>query len=810
INIDYRAPYLRTWDISTVPYGNTIEVRAYANDTLGNIGTNYTVYNITKDKTGPTIVLVSPLNNSGDNDGDITIEFNVTDIYSEINNCSLYVDNVLNKTNSTIFKQENSFSLTGIDIRKYNWSIKCFDSLGNSESSGYRYFTKIKTTEFQGRTTDLSTVDVSNIENLVIEYPVYGMINYSEIIDLSSGVDIDLNLNMSHNYINLDSLEIPELNKSAVVSLYNLSFIEKPVILRNNNFCSDIICMDIGYNNNNLTFSVTEFSSYSSTENSNLIIYDETDLGNIRYKNQQVRFYANFTNKTSGEVINGTGIYCEIDFLDTSEELMTFANTVYWYERDFVDYGIYSYSVFCNGSASGFEPVYLTDNVTITLNREGTFIINFSSVSQFSFLNGEFSDTYLNISEQAIELNNSNTGFFFSQVFNAGKNVSWLNISWSRSALGNLPSDGQIEKNGANMTGNVLLMHLDETSGDIVDHSGNNNDATNIGVDYSQSGKIGYSMYFNGTGAVLESSSYTYNFQEELTLAAWFKYVGSGSGSPRLIEISSSGDYDSHCLAVDLDASVRAWVECDDDVRKAQADDSTTYNDGKWHYLVYTYDNPDGTIYVDGNEKATASGDCNNLDDGVYLAIGSVSEGSGVYDYDDHSFDGYIDEVAVWNRSLSQEEILYNYMRGMQRLNITVRSCNNSQCSNTDWNETFDDSPVELNVVQNQYFQYKINFETKNISYSPKMYNVTIQYVGHPIVIINSPQNMAYSTTQNKLNTTITDADNCWYSLNDWQTNISYDCENTTIIGTEGENTLRIKTSNNGGLENTDEYVDFI
>jgi hypothetical protein len=153
---------------------------------------------------------------------------------------------------------------------------------------------------------------------------------------------------------------------------------------------------------------------------------------------------------------------------------------------------------------------------------------------------------------------------------------------------------------------------LNESSGPIND-STFNNDGTNNGASFNTSEIIAGAYDFNGNGDAIETNSYTYNFDGEITLEAWFKYSGSGTGSPRILEISQSGNADSHCLAPDGDGSLRAWVQCDSGSRVASADDSTNYNDGEWHYMVYSYSNPNGKLYVDGNETDTPSGTCSNL-----------------------------------------------------------------------------------------------------------------------------------------------------------------------------------------------------
>jgi len=87
---------------------------------------------------------------------------------------------------------------------------------------------------------------------------------------------------------------------------------------------------------------------------------------------------------------------------------------------------------------------------------------------------------------------------------------------------------------------------------------------------------------------------------------------------------------------------------------------------------------------------------------------------------------GALDELALWNRSLSGEEILDIYKRGALKLNFSVRSCDDAACSGETFVDINDTGSEFLTLDQNQYFQYKAEFETLNTDYSPELYNVTI------------------------------------------------------------------------------------
>jgi len=357
-----------------------------------------------------------------------------------------------------------------------------------------------------------------------------------------------------------------------------------------------------------------------------------------------------------------------------------------------------------------------------------TGFATFETDDQTSFNEGVYSNTLYNTSG-FVQLISGTDGNYTSKIFDASGDVSWNSVSWTQGGnyQQDLPDNNQIEDD-ANMTNNVLLYHLDESSGNIIDYSGYSNTGTNNGASYGANGKINKSLNFAGNGDVVESSSYNYTFKDELTLIAWFKYSGSGTGAPRILEISKDGNADSHCLAPDGDGSLRAWAECGTGSRVATTDDATNYNDGNWHFMVYTYSNPNGILYVDGVQTVTASGACSDLQDGQELVIGAISDVSGSYTHAQHEFDGWIDEIAIFNRTLSATEVLDLYKRGALTLKLQVRSCDDSICNGDAWGNEFTGSPETLSVSDNRYFQFRANFSTTDSNYSPELYNLTIDY----------------------------------------------------------------------------------
>jgi phosphatidylserine/phosphatidylglycerophosphate/cardiolipin synthase-like enzyme len=115
------------------------------------------------------------------------------------------------------------------------------------------------------------------------------------------------------------------------------------------------------------------------------------------------------------------------------------------------------------------------------------------------------------------------------------------------------------------------------------------------------------------------------------------------------------------------------WIGCNSNKGKVQAgfEDANgrdyfvtspnTYNDGNWHYVVVTYDGSVLRLYVDGQQVASLNTN-NAIPDYNWdkpLVIGKNSLDDSRY------FIGDIDEVRVYNRALSAQEVSDAYNNGI-------------------------------------------------------------------------------------------------------------------------------------------------
>jgi tetratricopeptide (TPR) repeat protein len=144
---------------------------------------------------------------------------------------------------------------------------------------------------FDGSTTDfdlLTDEELEALDDMTLERTTLGKIVFSNTINLTQDadadfvVDLDSNVNISRNYVKINTTRLTSLDDLAVVSLYNI-FVEDPNVLRNGEACPASICNVVGYSivTGTVVFSVTNFSnaSYSINETKEQVQQPTTSTG---------------------------------------------------------------------------------------------------------------------------------------------------------------------------------------------------------------------------------------------------------------------------------------------------------------------------------------------------------------------------------------------------------------------------------------------------------------------------------------------------------------------------------------------------
>jgi len=425
-------------------------------------------------------------------------------------------------------------------------------------------------------------------------------------------------------------------------------------------------------------------------------------------------------------------------------------------------------------SISGFGNINNSWNLSIG-NDEGQAIAGFNypvngSIDEVAIWNYALnSSEILNLYNKGINSTINSTanatyfysGTYESEVKDAGGIVEWGNISWNGLiiGLGELP-DNQGKDSSANMSGNVLLMHLNEVSGTIIDSSGNGNNGSTInGVSYGVSGKYENALSFDGADNYLNiTHSITLNLGNTLTVEAWIypkslinrtvifsTRVNNPAGSWQL----EVGRGNAHNKVVVV-AGVNTWVA-------ESINNTVTLN--AWNHIVYTR-NGTGT----GTHKIYVNGQLQSLQtETAYDFVDNSNPkmiGAGTILLGDHFFNGTIDEVAVYNRTLSDAEVLERYNRNSSGdgTKFQFRISND----NSSWSEykgsdgssgTYYSSPGSLNLSNSRYIQYKAYFENS----LAKLYNVSLDYTSSGsslFVSLDSPADNYLTNLYNGINIT--------------------------------------------------------
>ncbi len=396
------------------------------------------------------------------------------------------------------------------------------------------------------------------------------------------------------------------------------------------------------------------------------------------------------------------------------------------------------------------------------MNAGVSHAATFADNTQTEFNTGTYSDTQWNTTNNWVDLTatgeTNGSGSYTSLIKDSGGDSTWNSIAWTperptgKELPNNAVSETAYATGNANMTGNVLLMHMNEASGIIADTSGQGNNGTaNSGVTYGTIGEFNTALSFNGTSGSVDVTGLT-STAKNYTFSFWVNSAVANSQWKYLADIQTG-------------RLILAWNG--NTAGKLSFHDSSSWydfgtnaiNDGAWHNVVFVFSGTSASLYVDGSQFGSTF-TYTPVDLGGSIAIGSNYTGTNAY------FNGSIDEVAIFDRALSATEILDNYKRGVGNLKFQVRSCNNTTCSGDtfigpdgtastyyEWgmtNSTTTPSLTLTNVPNNRYFQYKAFFDTATSTYTPELKTVTTDYT-----ILNYVPNTPTNSTPITASTTV-------------------------------------------------------
>ena len=214
------------------------------------------------------------------------------------------------------------------------------------------------------------------------------------------------------------------------------------------------------------------------------------------------------------------------------------------------------------------------------------------------------------------------------------------------------------------LDGMVSYYTLDETSGTTAIDSHGSNDGTLIGsVSWSENGKInGATNHAGGSqnqGIQIPADS---GFNDgSVTYSFWIKPDSLTTAYYRLMEnFRDSGvGYSDYNLLIAMNSRGDGWLNVlgykdgtNDDYRMDVENAITTTTD--FSHVVVTWDNTNTqiSVYINGEFKQDAT-----WSNGINRYSFSIRFGGSIKGETTNIYKGLMDEVAIWNRSLSSDEV---------------------------------------------------------------------------------------------------------------------------------------------------------
>ncbi len=368
--------------------------------------------------------------------------------------------------------------------------------------------------------------------------------------------------------------------------------------------------------------------------------------------------------------------------------------------------------------------------------------------TQAEFNDGANSNTQWDNSSLWLELTSAGqtagSGIYTSSIKDSSAaTTTWSTLSWipQRPTGKELPNNGGVEtaygEGNISMSGNVLLMHLNESSGNLLDSSGLGNNATALsGLTYGVTGKLNTAVQFNGiNGYARVNDSPSLNpGSQSFSVSLWFQWNGA---KPSTVKLLYSKNY---LYAGAVVGSSFRYALAPNWVWAGANTFSVTPN--QWYHATIVYNKTNQYLYQNGQlvYSLARTDDIGTNSENFYLGtrLNNVSHLPGEF------FPGIIDEFAIFSRALSATEVTDIYRRGALRLKHQVRSCDDNACSgenfigpdgtaNTFYSETPNNAiglpSLSLsNVNNNRYFQYRSTLETDGLTLSPELKSITFNY----------------------------------------------------------------------------------
>jgi len=232
-------------------------------------------------------------------------------------------------------------------------------------------------------------------------------------------------------------------------------------------------------------------------------------------------------------------------------------------------------------------------------------------------------------------------------------------------------------------------------------------------------GKVGSSAFQGAGGDEINCGTEAYSTTEDLTLAWWM--IDNQTSYGTIMDKSVTGSGFGYDILVRPDAEdsplrfrIGGWQSYGGWGAECRLP-AGAYDDGEWVHIVCTYDRATDTASIYVNGELPANGDFNPKT-GI-AGVGGYCEGVNNVDAPLflrggwETFDGILDDVAIWDQALTADEVKTVYAGGplalAAELPLAINSINYSP----------DDGEVSLNWNSREGESYAVKFSTDLINW---------------------------------------------------------------------------------------------
>ncbi len=252
----------------------------------------------------------------------------------------------------------------------------------------------------------------------------------------------------------------------------------------------------------------------------------------------------------------------------------------------------------------------------------------------------------------------------------------------------------------------------DRGSDKAYDYSGNNNTGTLTNMNTTGNSTSGWQsssdcsggtscLMFDGVNDYVNTGyTTTLGTNDDFSIGLWVK-TGTKSSSQVLAGFgSTTSNWNRIQLDLDINGNLRFYVRDDSGNANSYREVSLDLTDSSWHYVVGTWDGSSdtATLYIDGNLKGLDStNSLGSITISHALVVGALNNNGATNEY----FTGFIDEVMIFNRALTAEEVKALYEMSFKKIyggdgsqNIGARTNASLVLSNPAGQSKFDDIKI--------------------------------------------------------------------------------------------------------------------